>query len=75
MLSGYMASTPQLTSTANRPRCRVSRPASGTAAALASAVITLATAMALSVLKDFVTSASGYMISVIPGGCTMMKSR
>jgi hypothetical protein len=52
----------------------VSRPTSGTAAALASAVTTRATAMPVMVPIPLVISATGYMISAIPGGCTMMKS-
>ncbi len=68
MLSGKIASTPQVTSVANRPRCRVSRPATGTAAALARAVITRATAIPMSVPMALVASATGNMSNVIPGG-------
>jgi hypothetical protein len=75
MVSGKIASAPQVTMAANRPRCRVSRPASGTAAELASAVTIRATANPLPVLMPLVASATGNIRSVMPGGCTMMKSR
>ena len=74
-LPGKMASTPQDRATASGPRCRASRPTSTIPAALAATVRMRPAAMPQAVLVTWASSAAGLISSVMPGGCTMMKSR
>jgi hypothetical protein len=58
-----------------RPRCRTSLPATGTAAAPAAAVRIRPAAIAASVPASLAAIAAGAIRIVVPGGCTVMKSR
>ena len=70
-----MASIPHARVTASSPRRRTSRPVSSTPAELAATVRIRPAAMPCAVPATWASSAAGDMSRVMPGGCTMMKSR
>ena len=74
-LPGKMARMPQARLTGIRPRCRTSRPTMRMPAELARTVRIRPTAMPQAVPVTWASSAAGVISRVMPGGCTMMKSR
>ena len=66
---------PHAMTVASAPRWRTSRPARATDADLARAVRIRPMAMPHAVPVTLLRSAAGIISSVIPGGCTIRKSR